>query len=130
MKDFFAAREMRSKASEAAALMKALSNRRRLLILCYLIDAGEMSVGTLATKVRLSQSALSQHLARLREQGLVSFRRDAQTLFYRICDDRVEAIVRVLHQMFCGDPEGFRESLMAQPAPTVKGEERGGEFTC
>lgn len=83
--------------------MKALSNEHRLLILCHLIAAGEMHVGELVSKIGLSQSALSQHLARLRAEGLVSFRREAQTLFYRVCDERAASLLMLLQQMFCPD---------------------------
>ena len=69
--------DMAARAGEAAALMKALSNEHRLLILCHLIVAGELPVGTIVERVGLSQSALSQHLARLRDEGLVAFRREA-----------------------------------------------------
>ncbi|WP_291839304.1 metalloregulator ArsR/SmtB family transcription factor, partial [Brevundimonas sp.] len=78
--------DFEARAGEAAQLLRALGNERRLLILCHLISAEEMSVGQLASQIGLSQSALSQHLARLREDGLVAFRREAQTIFYRVAD--------------------------------------------
>lgn len=96
--------EMAAAASDAAALMKMLSNEHRLTILCHLIAADEMSVGELVANIGLSQSALSQHLAKLREERLVTFRREAQTLFYRVCDERAARVLVVLHQMFCPDP--------------------------
>ena len=89
------------RAEEAAALMRALANGPRLLILCHLITAGEMSVGALAEKVGLSQSALSQHLARLRGQGVVAYRREAQTLFYRVADDKAARLLELLRDLFC-----------------------------
>lgn len=88
-------------ASEAAALLKALSNENRLLILCHLIAEKEVTVGDLVARVGLSQSALSQHLAKLRAEGLVTFRREAQTLFYRVSDERAAAVLSVLQQIFC-----------------------------
>lgn len=97
--------DMAAAASDAAALMKALSNEHRLLILCHLIAADELAVGELALKIGLSQSALSQHLAKLRDQGLVTFRREAQTLFYRVCDERASSVLLLLQQMFCPSPE-------------------------
>ena len=95
--------DMADKASEAAALMKALSNEHRLLILCHLIAAGELPVGALVERVGLGQSALSQHLAKLREQGLVSFRREAQTLRYHVCDPRTGQVLQLLRDIFCPD---------------------------
>ncbi len=85
-------------AAQAARLMKALSNERRLLILCQLAD-GERSVGSL--QVGLSQSALSQHLALLREDGLVTTRRDAQTIYYRISNPAVLKVIGTLQAIYC-----------------------------
>jgi DNA-binding transcriptional ArsR family regulator len=88
-------------ASEVAGILKALANQRRLMILCALASHGEASVSTLASGVGLSQSALSQHLAKMREEGIVSFRRDAQTLWYRIADPRIGKLMRELERLFC-----------------------------
>jgi len=93
--------EMAAKAGQAAALMKALSNEHRLLILCHLIGAGELSVGELVRQIGLSQSALSQHLAKLREEGLVGFRRESQTLFYHVSDPRAGQLLELLRDLFC-----------------------------
>ena len=87
-------------AGDAARLLKSLSSENRLMILCQIGD-GERQVADLLPLVGLSQSALSQHLARLRDDGLVSTRREAQTIFYRIEDPRVEALVSTLKQVFC-----------------------------
>lgn len=95
--------ELAAKAGEAAGLLRALSNEHRLLILCHLIGEGEMTVGALVGRVGLSQSALSQHLAKLREEGLVAFRREAQTLFYRVADPRAGRVLALLQEMFCPD---------------------------
>jgi len=89
-------------AAEAARLLKALSNERRLLILCQIGD-GERSVGSL--QVGLSQSALSQHLARLRADGLVATRRDAQTIYYRIADPAVLKLITTLSDIYCPQPD-------------------------
>ncbi len=78
--------QLERKAAEAAALLKLLANENRLLILCRLALEREMSVNDLADAVGLSQSALSQHLAKMREEGLLATRRDAQTVYYRIAD--------------------------------------------
>lgn len=88
------------RAAEAAKLLRALGNERRLLILCQLGD-GERSVGELQTRVGLSQSALSQHLAVLREEGIVATRRDAQTIWYRIADPAAMRVVATLAEIFC-----------------------------
>lgn len=88
-------------ASEASSLMKALSNENRLLVLCHLVREAELSVGELVERIGLSQSALSQHLARLREDGLVATRKEAQSVFYRISDPRAEQVLALLHRIFC-----------------------------
>ena len=94
-------RALEAKAGQVADLLGALANDRRLLILCKLIETGEATVGALAADVGLSQSALSQHLARMREEGIVTFRRDAQSLWYRIADPRVESLLATLHRLYC-----------------------------
>jgi DNA-binding transcriptional ArsR family regulator len=92
---------MQQAASRAAAMLRALGNEHRLLVLCLLIERGEMSVGQLLEEIDLSQSALSQHLARMRDEGLVAFRREAQTLYYRIEDPAVEKLIAALRNIFC-----------------------------
>lgn len=88
-------------ALEVADILRALGNERRLMILCKLVEAGEMTVGALVEAVGLSQSALSQHLARMRDENIVTFRRDSQTLWYRISDPRIEQLMAELHRLFC-----------------------------
>jgi ArsR family transcriptional regulator, virulence genes transcriptional regulator len=88
-------------ATEAANLMKALGNEKRLMILCKLLEAGEMNVMALCEAVGLSQSALSQHLAKMRAEKLVDYRRASQTLFYRVADPNVKRIVKTLKSIFC-----------------------------
>lgn len=95
--------DMRANAQKAADFLAMLSSKPRLLILCHLLEAGELSVGEMAARVGLSQSALSQHLARLRSQQLVAFRKQAQTVFYRISDPRAERLLATLHEIFCAD---------------------------
>jgi ArsR family transcriptional regulator len=90
-----------AKATTVATLLKAVANPRRLMVLCKLVEHGEMTVGDLADAVGLSQSALSQHLARMRAEGLLGFRREGQTLWYRIADARVEALFATLYDLFC-----------------------------
>lgn len=91
----------RRQAAEAVSLLKALANEPRLLVLCHLAESGELSVGALVNRVGLSQSALSQHLAKLREEGLVATRKDAQTVFYRVCDPKAAQLLMLLHDLFC-----------------------------
>ena len=90
-----------SEAAEIAAILRELGNERRLMILCKLVEWGEASVGTLADAVGLSQSALSQHLAKMRDEGLVTYRRESQTLWYRIADPRVQALLASLYDLYC-----------------------------
>ena len=90
-------------AGTVADLLKALGNQRRLMVLCKLAEHGEMTVNDLAGEVGLSQSALSQHLAKMRGEGLVAFRREAQALWYRIADPRCEALLATLYQLYCKD---------------------------
>lgn len=91
---------MRENAGSAARLMKALANDSRLMILCYL-DTRELSVSELNENLDLSQSALSQHLAVLRRDGLVKTRRDSQTIYYSLAGDQASRIISTLHEMFC-----------------------------
>jgi DNA-binding transcriptional ArsR family regulator len=92
---------MRKHAGEASGFLDVISNKARLLILCHLIEATEMSVGEMADRVGLSQSALSQHLAKLREAAFVDTRRQGQTVFYRVCDPRAARVLALLHEFFC-----------------------------
>ncbi len=97
---------MEEKAGEVAGLLRALANERRLMILCKLVEWGEANVNTLAEAVGLSQSALSQHLSKMRAEGLVTFRRERQTLWYRIADPRIEQLFATLHKLFCAERKG------------------------
>ena len=92
---------MRAHAADAARLLKALANEKRLMLLCLLVE-GERSVGELNARVELSQSALSQHLAVLREDGLVSTRREAQTIYYALAEGPAQQILATLHGIYCG----------------------------
>jgi ArsR family transcriptional regulator, virulence genes transcriptional regulator len=93
--------DFEANANAAASLMKALGNEKRLMILCKLLDAGEMSVMPLCEAVGLSQSALSQHLAKMRAEKLVDYRRESQTLFYHVADPNVKRVVKTLKSIFC-----------------------------
>ena len=94
---------LQDKAADAARLLRLLANEKRLLILCLLVARGEMDVTSLAREVELSQSALSQHLAKLREDGLVAFRRESQTIHYRLEDPRAARVLATLKDIFCPD---------------------------
>lgn len=87
-------------ASRAAALLRLLGNEKRLMILCQLAD-GELSVGQIHDRIDLSQSALSQHLAMLRQQNIVATRRVGQTIFYRIVDHAALQVIQTLAELFC-----------------------------
>jgi ArsR family transcriptional regulator, virulence genes transcriptional regulator len=94
---------MEAAADSASDLLKALANRHRLLIVCQLID-GERSVGDLAEFLGLRDSTVSQHLALLRKDGLVSARRDAQTIYYSIASDPARQILSALYRVYCTPP--------------------------
>ena len=96
-----AVNDMQEHAADAAGLMKALGNESRLMILCILAE-GERSVGELNKIVPLSQSALSQQLARLRQQGLVNTRRESQTIYYSLSNGPADRVIKLLHDIYCG----------------------------
>jgi len=93
-------RKMRDAADQASALLKTLGHPGRLMILCNLVE-GERSVGNLADELEISQSALSQHLARMRSEGLVETRRDSQNVYYNVTDGTVRALIKSLYKIFC-----------------------------
>ncbi|MCA1778536.1 MAG: metalloregulator ArsR/SmtB family transcription factor [Xanthomonadaceae bacterium] len=101
--------EIAHHAEEAAQFLKMMANPHRLMILCHLLEK-EMSVSEINQHVLLSQSALSQHLAVLRNRGIVSTRRDQQTIHYSLANRGVEAIISQLYQQFCA-PSGDSDSL-------------------
>ena len=91
---------MQQNANDAVSLLKGLANESRLMIMCVLSE-GEVSVGDLNKRIKLSQSALSQHLAVLRDQGLVQTRRESQTIYYRLEDTAAMNIIELLHEVYC-----------------------------
>lgn len=95
---------MATQAEAAADLLKTLGNAQRLRILCLLVE-GEHSVGEINAHVPLSQSALSQHLAILRDQTLVETRREAQTIFYRLAEGPARTLLGTLHDLYCPTPK-------------------------
>jgi DNA-binding transcriptional ArsR family regulator len=91
---------MQRNVGEASDLLKSLANPSRLLVLCALLTR-EHTVGELEALTGLSQSAISQHLARLRDSELVATRRDAQRVFYSLTDPNVRALLQTLHGIYC-----------------------------
>ncbi len=89
--------------TKVANLLRALANERRLMVLCKLVEWGEGNVGSLAEAAGLSQSATSQHLAKMRDEGVVAFRREGQTLWYRIAEPRTELLLGYLHKLYCSE---------------------------
>ena len=92
--------QLRRNSEQAARLLKTAGNPHRLMILCTL-TSGEMSVGDINERIDLSQSALSQHLARLREMGLVRTRREAQSIYYSLSGNEVRKLMDCLYEIFC-----------------------------
>jgi ArsR family transcriptional regulator, virulence genes transcriptional regulator len=92
--------KMEENLDEASQLLKAMSSPNRLMLLCLMAD-GEKSVSELTDELDLRQATVSQHLARLRQEGLVATRRDAQTIYYSIADKAAADIIRTLHKTFC-----------------------------
>lgn len=101
--------EFEKNAAEVANILRALANERRLTILCQLVEYGEATVGALVEAVGISQSALSQHLGKMRDEGIVTFRRESQTIWYRIADQRIEQLFVTLHGLFCRKPSRKRK---------------------
>ncbi len=93
--------EMASQATDAAAYLKTLAHEGRLMILCHL-GTGEKSVGELEETLNVRQAAVSQMLARLRDEGLVRTRRDGKTIYYSLSDDKTIQVIGLLYSLFCG----------------------------
>ena len=91
---------MQRSAADAVRLLKSIANENRLMVMCVLSE-GELSVGALNDRIELSQSALSQHLAILREQGLVKTRRESQTIYYSLAETAALDVIRTLHEIYC-----------------------------
>ncbi len=98
--------EMAHSAAQAAAYLKTLAHEGRLMILCHL-GSGEKSVGELEELLEIRQAAVSQMLARLREEGLVSTRRDGKTIYYSLADSSTYEVISLLYRLFCG-PKGVQ----------------------
>jgi DNA-binding transcriptional ArsR family regulator len=96
--------QMQHNARCAVKLLKAMSNETRMMILCELLR-GERSVSQLEERIGISQSALSQHLARLRRYALVSTRRSSQTIYYSLNGTEVQVVIEALYRLFCEDAD-------------------------
>jgi len=96
--------EMEQNAHDAAAFLKTLAHEGRLMILCHL-GSGEKSVGQMEDLLGIRQAAVSQMLARLREEGLVSTRRDGKTIYYSLADDNTSRVIGLLYEIFCAKPK-------------------------
>lgn len=106
--------DLEPRAGDAAELLAAMANPKRLLILCHLLDA-ELSVGELSARVDLAQSPLSQHLSKLRSLRLVSARRDGQSIRYRLASEEVGRLLFTLHGIYCAtDAAGPSRSLQPE----------------
>ncbi|MCB2099968.1 MAG: winged helix-turn-helix transcriptional regulator [Rhodobacterales bacterium] len=108
---------LQENARRASVLLKAMSNQHRLMILCQLTK-GEKCVGELEEIIGLSQSALSQHLARLRRDDLVKTRRSAQTIYYSLAGPEANAVIETLYGLYCGQVEMPREDLPIKAVAT------------
>lgn len=92
--------QIEENSAQAANLLKLLSNQHRLLILCHLVQ-GELCVSELESRLDISQSSLSQHLARLRSQGIVEFRKQSTTVYYRLSDPKAQRVLQTLYELYC-----------------------------
>lgn len=104
-----ATRHLDDHRQQAVQLLKALANEHRLAILCHLRE-GEISVTELGSRLPLSQSALSQHLACLRAEQLVACRREAQSMYYHIADNKAERVIQLLNELY-GEPDRRRQNV-------------------
>ena len=105
--------DLRINAEAAEGLLKAMASQPRLMILCELLD-GEHTVTELHEAIGLSMSAVSQHLARLREENIVATRRESQTIWYTLEGQAVETLLHALHDIYCAPTKGARRSNSRQ----------------
>lgn len=118
--DSFDLRPMQKRAEEAAQLLKTLANAQRLRVLCLLVG-GEMTVGQINDELSdLSQSALSQHLGKLRDEGMVSTRRESQTIWYRLVEGPAQGVIATLYGIYCASPESSARSSVATRTSAAK----------
>jgi DNA-binding transcriptional ArsR family regulator len=104
--------DLAPRAAQAEAFLKAMANRHRLMILCEL-HKGERSVTALQETIGLAQSALSQHLARLRDEKIVATRRQSQTIYYSLSDPNAARLIALLYDAYCRDACGPQEETLS-----------------
>jgi len=114
--------QLKSKAPQATELLRQLANPNRLLILCHIAQE-ERSVGQLEQDLGIRQPGLSQQLAELRQSGLVKTRRESRSIFYSIADDRAEAVMAMLYEIFCKDARALTRKVRDAAPATVPGGE-------
>ena len=122
------ASEISRHASEATALLKVLANEFRLLVLCHLAESGALTARALVERVGISQTALSPHLARLREEGMIAKRKDGQAPTYQLSDPKAEQVLVLLHDLYCrpaGEPNGEHGAEPATAAAAGDGSGAG-----
>lgn len=119
--------QLKAAAPEAAELLRQLANANRLLILCH-IAGQERSVGQLEQDLGLRQPGLSQQLAELRQSGLVKTRRESRSIYYSLADERAEAVMAMLHRIFCDDPRALTEAVRQER--TADQARPGGDAAC
>lgn len=94
-------RALEQNAEKVSGILKVIGNDKRLLMLCKIVEHGEVTAGSLVGIGGLSQSAMSQHLSKMREEGIITYRRDSQTLWYRLADPRIQDLIVTLHKLYC-----------------------------
>ncbi len=94
-------KQLELSAHKVSAILKAIGNDKRLLLLCKIVEHGEVPAGSLIGIAGLSQSAMSQHLAKMRDEGIIAFRREGQMLYYRLADERIKELIITLHHLYC-----------------------------
>lgn len=112
-------KDLEQNARQASGLLKAMSNQHRLMILCQLVHM-ERSVGELEAIVGLSQSALSQHLARLRRDKLVKTRRQAQTIYYSLAGEQAIAVIETLYGLYCARQDRVEKAQEKEETATIE----------
>ncbi len=94
-------RDLEQSAERVSAILKAIGNDKRILLLCKIVEHGEVTAGSLVGIAGLSQSAMSQHLGKLRDEGVITYRREGQTLWYRLADPHIKELIITLHRLYC-----------------------------
>ncbi len=93
--------DLEQNAKHVSSVLKAIGNAKRVLLLCKIVEHGEINAGSLVGVAGLSQSAMSQHLAKLREEGIIKYRRKGQNLYYSLHDNRIKELIITLHRLYC-----------------------------